>query len=130
MEDGDELAAAIAASLEPNTPSLDAATAAPAAPVEVPWPDAPELPTASSADTVTLRVRLPNGQQYQDLFSLDHRLQDVFCSIHHRSAVSLSMSKAYQLATQGCAPFIDPDATLRAVGLSGRVALNLSEREL
>jgi len=130
MDEGDdELAAAIAASLEPNTAAQPAAEIAPAPPPEVPWPAAPDLPAAGAADTVTLRVRLPTGQQYMQSFFLEHSLRDVFCAIHHLSGVQLSTAKAYQLATQGSPPFTDPDATLRACGLAGRVAVNLSERE-
>ena len=122
VDDEDELAAAIAASLGTLD---DAGPSAPAEP-EPAWPEPPPEPEAGRADTVTLRVRLPSGNMTR-AFLPTHTLHDVLCAVHHSGTMALSMRKTYQLSTMGCAPVTDPETTLVSIGLSGRVMVNLSE---
>ena len=116
-------AAAAAASEEEQPPS-------PPGFVEEPWDEPPEEPAADAADVVTLAVRLADGQRVMRRFLPSHTLHDVLCAVHASGKMKLSRNKAYQLAAMGVPQQAQtPTLTMRELGLSGRVMVNLGERE-
>ena len=129
-----ELAAAIAASLEPNSaavPANAAAVSAPAPPpeteveAEADWPE--PLPDAmGEPGAVVLAIRLASGSRFQRGYPSTATLHQVFCAVHHCSGQKLKARK-YQLTTMGSPPFYEPTATLASLGLVGRLAVNLAE---
>ena len=98
--------------------------------VEEPWDEPPEEPAADAAEVVTLAVRLADGQRVMRRFLPTHTLHDVLCAVQASGKTRLSRNKAYQLAAMGVPHQAQtPTLSMRELGLSGRVMVNLGERE-
>mgnify|MGYP003685351151 CR=1 FL=1 len=69
-----------------------------------PWPSAPECPESGAPGSVVLRVRLPNGQNFMQAFSLEHTLRDVCCIVHHKAGVPLSTTKVSSVSCESRGP--------------------------